>query len=64
MPGQEYRIDHSRDVLGYIDGDVKLVVNRAARCVGVESEDVYRVLETYERRLVSWWTSMTLAEGV
>ncbi|KAL0949478.1 hypothetical protein HGRIS_009531 [Hohenbuehelia grisea] len=56
-PGDEYKIYQGRDVLGNIGDDLEVVVARASQWVGVSNNEMLGVVETYERRVVRWWTN-------
>lgn len=57
-PGEGYTVYNTQDVLGTVPEGYALVVGRAARWTGVDSEYIYGVVERYERRLVRWWDGM------
>jgi RNA polymerase I-specific transcription initiation factor RRN7 len=51
-PGQEYKVYDALDVYGEIEGELEIVVRRAAEWVKVDVEDIFGVLEMFERRVV------------
>lgn len=54
-PGEMYTIYDTKDVLGNLPADLKMVVEKSARWVGTDCDFVCGVVERYERRLVRWW---------
>ncbi|KAG8853965.1 hypothetical protein FRC20_001126 [Serendipita sp. 405] len=50
--GQKYRIYYTNDALGSLPAELSTVVAAAARWCKVDDEDILRLLEVYERRLV------------
>ncbi|KIY74023.1 hypothetical protein CYLTODRAFT_416300 [Cylindrobasidium torrendii FP15055 ss-10] len=53
-PGEKYRVYYGTDTAGEVPGELDSIVARGARMVRVEKEDVYEVLEMYERALLRW----------
>lgn len=53
-PGEEYRVYYGTDTVGDVPGELDSIVARGARMVRIEKEDVYEVLEMYERALLKW----------
>lgn len=54
-PGEMYTIYDAKDVLGNLSGDLKMIVEKSARWVGIDCDFVCGLVERYERRLVRWW---------
>ena len=55
LPGELYTLYSPRDAIGYLPEKYQVVVNRAARWVGVSEGYLSRVIEKYERRVIRWW---------
>jgi hypothetical protein len=53
-PGESYSIYDSRDILGTLPEEYEMVLERAARWVGVSESYLCQVIEMFERRLVKW----------
>lgn len=54
LPGEYYTVYNPRDGIGYLPKRYQVVVNRAARWVGVPEGYLSRVIEKYERRVIRW----------
>jgi len=54
-PGRRYSIYASQDILGTLPRSYELVLDIAARWVGVGREDVGTVVERFEKRAGAWW---------
>lgn len=57
-PGEEHAVWNSRDVLGTLPEEYRIVLDRGARWVGVEAEYLGGVIEQHERGVVRWWKRM------
>lgn len=54
-PGEEHGVWNSRDVLGTLPEEYRIVLDRGARWVGVEAEYLGGVIEQHERGAARWW---------
>lgn len=57
LPASQYKIYSSHDITGTFPSSYELVLDIAARWVGIGREDLNAVAETFEKRAVSWWKS-------
>jgi RNA polymerase I-specific transcription initiation factor RRN7 len=55
LPGEGYSVYDSADVLGSTVEEHEVVIGRAVRFCGVDSEYMLGVVETFERRAHRWW---------
>jgi RNA polymerase I-specific transcription initiation factor RRN7 len=51
IPGEKVRSYDSDDVTGTLPPNYEVILNSAARVIGVEPEDVARVVEGFENRI-------------
>ncbi len=54
LPGQRHHIFHSSDILGSLAPQFAIVLDTAAKWIGLGREDVAAMVETFERRLYKW----------
>ena len=54
-PGEMYTIYDAKDVLGNLSEDLKMIIEKSARWVGIDCDVMCGVVERYERRLMRWW---------
>jgi RNA polymerase I-specific transcription initiation factor RRN7 len=46
---------NARDTFGTLPSDYEVIIERGRGWVGVSTEILNGVIETYERRIVRWW---------
>ncbi|KAF9055428.1 hypothetical protein BDZ89DRAFT_975877 [Hymenopellis radicata] len=56
-PGEKHKIFIGADNGGSVSPDLNMLVRRGARLVRAGEEDVFRVMERYERSILEWWKS-------
>ncbi|CAL1700735.1 unnamed protein product [Somion occarium] len=63
LPGQEYKIYSSADLLGSLPLEYELILDQAAKWCGVDESYVSRAVERFERRLCKWWNRLQKQTG-
>lgn len=54
-PGQKYKIYVGTDSSGSVAPELEELVGRGARMIKVGGEEIFQVMEQYERGLLRWW---------